>query len=73
MELSFQATHVPDFQLSNGWTPPPATTPDLPFSVRRSGNEHLPVYTTYKNANTRVMTVLRNIDGDVEVIATELP
>ena len=27
----------------------------------------LPVYATYKNANTRVVTVLRNIDGDIPV------
>jgi len=27
----------------------------------------LPVYATYKNANTRVVTVLRQIDGDIEV------
>jgi hypothetical protein len=36
--------------------------------VRRSEKgQHLPVYTVFKNANTRAMTVLRNIDGDVQV------
>ena len=31
----FNASYVPDVTLSNSWTPTPASTPDLPFVVRR--------------------------------------
>jgi len=30
------------------------------------------VYATYKNANTRVVTVLRHVDGDVNLLIGEL-
>eukprot|EP00614_Pseudopedinella_elastica_P006617 CAMPEP_0172589958 /NCGR_PEP_ID=MMETSP1068-20121228/8472_1 /TAXON_ID=35684 /ORGANISM="Pseudopedinella elastica, Strain CCMP716" /LENGTH=163 /DNA_ID=CAMNT_0013385631 /DNA_START=78 /DNA_END=569 /DNA_ORIENTATION=+ len=71
--LVFQATHVPAFTLPNGWTPPPESPPDLPFFIQRTGTgKCLPVYSSYKNANTRVITVLRQVDGDVKMLQQEL-
>ena len=66
--VQLQATHVPEKVLANGWTPPPTALPDLPFRIRRTEKGgFIPVYANYKNANTRVVTTVRNIDGDAKV------
>ena len=40
----------------------------VPFLIRRSNFNNLPVYLDYKNGRTRVFTVIKNIEGDIEVI-----
>ena len=40
----------------------------IPFLIRRSNFNNLPVYLDYKNGRTRVFTVIKNIEGDIEVI-----
>ena len=68
-ELKYPLTHVPTTRLANGWTPPPDNPPDLPFRVQRTATgQFLPVYTDIKNARSRVVTVVRNIDGDIQVV-----
>ena len=67
-ELKYPCTHVPTVRLANGCTPPPGVPPDLPFRVHRTATgQFLPVYTDIKNARSRVVTIIRNIDGDIEV------
>jgi hypothetical protein len=72
--LRFEPTVEPEFRLANGWTPPPTSSPEnLPFQVYRTEKgRYLPVYATYKNARTRALTVVRNIDGDVTCLRDEL-
>lgn len=43
-------------------------TPDLPFRVDRSCNRNLPVYTDYKNGRTRILTIIKKIDGDIHAM-----
>lgn len=44
----------------------------LPFSVRRAGPaNNLPVYLDYKNGGTKVVTILRKYEGDVDTLADE--
>mmetsp|Transcript_19854 Transcript_19854/g.41763 ORF Transcript_19854/g.41763 Transcript_19854/m.41763 type:complete len:175 (-) Transcript_19854:75-599(-) len=72
-ELKYPLTHVPTTRLANGWTPPPDNPPDLPFRVQRTATgQFLPVYTDIKNARSRVVTVVRNIDGDIQEMQREL-
>lgn len=57
-------------ELRNGWTPPPESVPDLPFSVRRTANGSLPVYPKfYMN---RVSTVVRKTSGDIDQLIAGL-
>ncbi|KAG5181592.1 mitochondrial large subunit ribosomal protein-domain-containing protein [Tribonema minus] len=72
--LKYIPTAQPAFVLAQGWAPPPEAPPtDIPFQVPRTGvSAALPVYTTYKNGRTRVMTVVRHVKGDVEEFSEEL-
>jgi hypothetical protein len=68
--LQISSTQEPRTVLAHDCTPrAPSTDPSLlPFRVRRSKRGgSLPVYASYKNANTRVITTLRNVDGDIVV------
>ena len=40
----------------------------VPFRVNRTKSSNLPVYINYKSGRTRVITVVRKIDGDLVVI-----
>ena len=40
----------------------------LPFLITRSKFGNLPVYVNYKKGRTRIITKIRNVRGDVEVI-----
>jgi large subunit ribosomal protein L49 len=44
----------------------------LPFSVLRTHTQGIPVYSDYKNGRTRVVTILRKIDGDAVSMREEL-
>ncbi len=39
----------------------------VPFAVRRSHVNNLPVYLDYKNGRARIFTIIRNINGNIEV------
>lgn len=41
--------------------------PNLPFYIKRSKYNNLPVYTDYKNAGSRKITIIRRIKGDLKV------
>lgn len=49
---------------------PPGMTPHIPFRVRRSRYQQLPVYSDYKNGRTRILTKISKIDGDIVVSGT---
>jgi hypothetical protein len=55
-----------------GHRPPAATRIDVPFTVHRSKNNELPVYTEFKNKKARQSTVIRRISGDVDAFQAEL-
>ncbi|XP_031557822.1 39S ribosomal protein L49, mitochondrial-like [Actinia tenebrosa] len=52
----------------SGWVPPTETPPDLPFFLKRSKMNNLPVYTDYKAGGTRHITVIRKIKGDLKAL-----
>ena len=39
----------------------------VPFNVRRSRSNNLPVYLDYKNGRARIITIIRNVEGNLEV------
>ncbi|KAK7440190.1 hypothetical protein VKT23_017133 [Stygiomarasmius scandens] len=43
-----------------------------PYFVPRNSNGSLPVYTDIRNAGTRYLVLLRNIDGDANALAKDL-
>ena len=45
---------------------------DLPFSVERTHKANLPVYTDYRDGGSKKCTVVRKINGDVELFKEEL-
>ncbi|XP_020901961.1 39S ribosomal protein L49, mitochondrial [Exaiptasia diaphana] len=52
----------------SGWVPPSEKVPDLPFSIRRSKMNNLPVYTDFKGGGTRHITIIRRIKGDLKAV-----
>lgn len=66
---------IPVFLLSNvdyffsSFTDPP---PSLPFQIRRSRTNNLPVYIDKKRGGSLVLTVIKNIKGDLNVRITKL-
>jgi hypothetical protein len=52
----------------SGWRPPIKELHEhLPYRVERVQQVNLPVYTDYRNGRTRKLTILRKINGDIEV------
>ncbi|KAJ1962012.1 mitochondrial large ribosomal subunit [Dispira parvispora] len=45
---------------------------DLGYSVLRTDNMGLPVYTDFRNGRTRTLTIIRRIYGDREKLAQDL-
>lgn len=52
----------------SGWVPPATEKPNLPFFIKRSKYNNLPVYTDYKNAGSRKITIIRKIKGDLKAL-----
>lgn len=52
---------------------PRADTPRLPYSVQRNSRGSIPVYTDIRNAGTRYLVLIRNIQGNVNVRVTLPP
>lgn len=44
----------------------------LPFRIRRTKNNNLPVYRDYKYKRAKKMTEIRSIEGDVDAFVKEL-
>ena len=53
--------------IKKGQPAPPGCKADIPFRVARTKSRNLPVYLDYKNGRTRVLTLIRKIDGNVVV------
>lgn len=46
---------------------PPGVEPSIPFRVVRSRFGNLPVYLDYKSGGSRVLTIIRKVEGDAGV------
>jgi large subunit ribosomal protein L49 len=57
---------------AEGESPPPVLPPDepLPFRVHRSRNGNLPVYSDFRIGGSKVVTILRKYQGDVDALST---
>ncbi|CAO3608826.1 unnamed protein product [Mucor fragilis] len=42
------------------------------YSVARTTNKGLPVYSEYKNGGTRLLTVVRRIEGDAQALIKDI-
>lgn len=49
----------------SGWVPPAAKIPDLPYYVGRSRNHNLPVYLDKHFFETRLLTRVNRVEGDI--------
>ncbi|KAF5372941.1 hypothetical protein D9758_001677 [Tetrapyrgos nigripes] len=43
-----------------------------PYFVNRNGNGSLPLYTDIRNAGTRYLVLLRNVDGNANALAKDI-
>ncbi|EAU88353.1 hypothetical protein CC1G_05119 [Coprinopsis cinerea okayama7 len=50
----------------------PAARQQPAYFVQRNANGNLPVYTDVRNAGSRILVQIRNVDGSVEALAKEL-
>jgi len=67
--LKFKLQEVPDdFPILQ----PFGNTESLPFYVSRTHRGNLPVYTDFRNDRTRKLTIIRHLQGDVEIFKEEL-
>ena len=48
------------------WAPPADPPPELPFHVKRSRTNNLPVYTDKKAGGSQIITIVRKVTGDVK-------
>eukprot|EP00168_Porphyra_purpurea_P005632 TRINITY_DN16710_c0_g1_i1.p2 TRINITY_DN16710_c0_g1~~TRINITY_DN16710_c0_g1_i1.p2 ORF type:complete len:174 (-),score=17.92 TRINITY_DN16710_c0_g1_i1:32-553(-) len=55
-----------------GWTPPLGPVAELPFSFSRTSSKLLPVYRSYRNGCTRIVTILRKYRGDAHALRREV-
>jgi len=56
-----------------GWTAESTERPNYPFLVERTKTGFgVPVYTDYKGGNTKVITIIRKIKGDVQKLKSDL-
>ncbi|KAJ1929549.1 mitochondrial large ribosomal subunit [Tieghemiomyces parasiticus] len=51
---------------------PSDATSHLPYQVKRTINQSLPVYTDYRNGRTRHLTIIRRVFGDREALMSDL-
>lgn len=74
LDLKYPLEHnIQDFAIPRTtWNPPPQTQPKLPFFISRSEFNQLPVYTDYKAGNTKVVTLIRKIKGDIHELQAEV-
>lgn len=74
--LEFEMTHPINLAVvKHCWAPQPQPEipPNLPFHVDRTiFGKSLPVYTDFKAGNTKVITIIRNIKGDMNKMKAEV-
>ena len=72
--LKYEIKSIPKFVVERiAWSPPPEILPQLPFMIDRTDiGKALPVYTEIKGGNTKKLTILRKIRGDVSELAAEM-
>ena len=72
--LTYEVKEIPKFVVpKHAWSPKPAEEPKLPFMIDRTDiGMSLPVYTDFKSGKTRVVTILRKIRGDVDILKSEV-
>ena len=46
--------------------------PNLPFFIKRSKYNNIPVYTDYRSGRTRKLTIIRRVKGDLKVIKIDV-
>ena len=46
--------------------------PNLPFFIKRSKYNNIPVYTDYRSGRTRKLTIIRRVKGDLKVIRIDV-
>jgi hypothetical protein len=51
----------------SGWRPPAQLTKDIDFFVFRSKTNNLPVYTEFRCGRQRKFTIIRKVEGDLQV------
>jgi large subunit ribosomal protein L49 len=56
----------------SGWRPPAQLTKDIDFFVFRSKTNNLPVYTEFRCGRQRKFTIIRKVEGDLQVLAHEI-
>ncbi len=61
---------VSEWSAPIGQPAPVGSVPSIPFCVRRSKYQNLPVYTDYKSGRSQVLTKVTKVDGDVMVCAS---
>lgn len=74
IDLKYPIVSLPELVIeSHVWAPKPKDTPQLPFFIERTEvGLSLPVYTAYRTGNTRVLTILRKIKGDVYELKSDM-
>ena len=71
--LTYPLTHPTESITKNGWAEPPKERPNLPFYVERTYvGSSIPVYSEYKGARTKVITILRKCGGDIAALKEEM-
>ncbi|KAF0560682.1 ribosomal protein L49/IMG2 [Gigaspora margarita] len=43
-----------------------------PYYIHRTSNKSLPVYIDIKNGRTRILTILRRIEGDIQALRDDI-
>lgn len=72
MKQDYEPVPIPPSCLptsTNSSTGDHSESSNLGFSVRRTVNGALPVYTDYKNGRSRITTIVRRVDGDITALA----
>ncbi|KAF9789845.1 hypothetical protein BJ322DRAFT_979385, partial [Thelephora terrestris] len=44
----------------------------LPYSIQRNSRGSIPVYTDVRNAGTRYLVLIRNVEGNVNALANDI-
>ena len=72
--LTYPVKEIPALVVErHAWAPQPSQLPSLPFMIDRTEiGMSLPVYTEYRGGGTKVITILRKIRGDVNVLRKEV-
>jgi large subunit ribosomal protein L49 len=71
--LTYPINKVEPFVIPRlAWSPKPDVLPTFPFVVDRTEMGTLPVYTDYKGAGTKVVTIVRRIKGDVNALREDM-